>query len=486
MIACLACCGLSALLLVFASVSTQAAAADTNWPAGIQVMLDHTKPLQFSRGQRLPLYLWPAMNPGPLPPEKAERLVRELDARGVGVVCGWDWNRRDASLAEAVTLARAQQKARILVNVDATALLDSFFNGDTNTAHVDAAGRSFWDDSFGKKDMGCPFALEHRRAAIRERVEWFAAAYRQQGLRPGFVWADWEIDGPLEWNGAWAASQRCRRCRERIPEIENFLQFQKTLRDLRADLQRDVYAAPLRARFPGVLVGNYAVHPHDGFRYWYDYFEKDAPELPGLSDQRARYRHWAAEFEGTDFTCAMPVVYTWERLYRWYDFHPPDYRWFYNLLLEASSVGRHTPPTVPIISFVHWHTTAPAERPDPAVKQMSEWAYQELLWHMLLRGTDTFYLWCPANEQAKEVQLLHPVWAAAQEYGEFLERGIPITFDVPKRPGPVVSGLQLADRVLVRRTDFAEAQEAVELAVRGRRLRVSASAGRCQVLELNR
>jgi hypothetical protein len=27
------------------------------------------------------------------------------------------------------------------------------------------------------------------------------------------------------------------------------------------------------SRFPGVLVGNYVVYPHNGFRYWYDYFE---------------------------------------------------------------------------------------------------------------------------------------------------------------------------------------------------------------------
>ena len=73
---------------------------------------------------------------------------------------------------------------------------------------------------------------------------------------------------------------------------------------------------------------------------------------------------------------------------------------------------------------------------------------------MLLRGTDTFYMWCGKNQYAKETELVHEVYASAQQYGEFLEKGIPITFDIPKEPGPVVSGLKLGNNVLVRRTDF--------------------------------
>src|SRR5262249_987424 len=120
---------------------------------------------------------------------------------------------------------------------------------------------------------------------------------------------------------------------------------------------------------------------------------------------------------------AMPVIYPWSWTWNWYDFEPGDYRWFYNGLLEASSVGRNTPAHVPIVAFVHWHTVdvgrsvddgAPKDAGAPA-QQMSEHTYQELLWHMLLRGTDTFFLWCTESENAKEVALLHPVWAAAQE-----------------------------------------------------------------------
>jgi hypothetical protein len=188
----------------------------------------------------------------------------------------------------------------------------------------------------------------------------------------------------------------------------------------------------------------------------------------------------------------MPVVYPWSWCWNWYDFAPGDYRWFYNGLLVASNAGRHTPPHIPIIAFVHWHTVevglseregGPPAGSQPA-QQMSERTYQELLWHMLLRGTDSFFLWCTQKESQKEVQLLHPVWAAAQAYGEFLEGGVPITFEVPPRPGPVISGLRLGQRVLVRRTDFTSDTAPVTIQVGEQRLQVSAAPGRCQILTL--
>jgi hypothetical protein len=190
----------------------------------------------------------------------------------------------------------------------------------------------------------------------------------------------------------------------------------------------------------------------------------------------------------------MPVVYPWSWCWNWYDFEPGDYRWFYNGLLVASNAGQYTPKDVPIIAFVHWHTVDvgltekegdPPASYEPA-RQMSEETYQELLWHMLLRGTDTFFLWCQTKEQRKEVQLLHPVWAAAQEYGDFLESCAPITFDVPAQPGPVVSGLRFKDRVLVRRTDFGDPDAPVTLTVAGQTLEVPSSPGQCQILSLDK
>ena len=59
-------------------------------PEPIRIVLDNTHPFAHPRGKRLPLYLWPAMNPGKLTDAQAENLVRELDRRGIGLVCRWD------------------------------------------------------------------------------------------------------------------------------------------------------------------------------------------------------------------------------------------------------------------------------------------------------------------------------------------------------------------------------------------------------------
>ena len=228
------------------------------------------------------------------------------------------------------------------------------------------------------------------------------------------------------------------------------------MREIRSDIQRATFGANVRDYFPEALVGNYGVYPHGGLRYWYDYFEKETPHAPFHLDQRARYREWANEFEGTGYTFAMPVVYTWYATFEWYDFDVPDYRWFYNMLLVGSNVGQHTPAATPIIPFVHWTTTAPPENPDPKVTQFSKEKYRELLWHLLLRGHDTFFLWCVSNELPDEIQLVHDVYAEAMNYRGFLDRGTPVSFEVPRQPGVVVSGLRLHDRVLVRRTEFGE------------------------------
>ena len=454
------------------------------WSERIQIALDNAQPLAYDRGGRLPLYLWPAMDPGALDDASAERLVRELDKRGVGLVCSWTMGSLDETLARGLTVARAQKKLGLMVNINATSLLYSFFNGDERTAHIDDSGKPFFDDCFGSGKMGCPFALDFRKQEIRDRVEYFAQKYKDAGLGVDFIFADWEIDGPLDVNRAIEASKKCTRCREHLGQDFGFPEFQKTMREMRSYLQSYAYSEPVLSMFPDALVGNYAVYPNDGYRYWYDYFEYYAEGQPYKADQKARYRQWYQDFPLTGYTFAMPVVYTWSPIYTWYDFDNSDYRWFYNMLLCASNAGKSTPPSVPIISFVHWHTVVLTEKPDPSVKQMSEESYQELLWHMLLRGTDTFHMWSGAEEFPKEVRLVHEVYAAAQQYGEFLERGMPITFDVPDKPGTVISGLALGDRVLVRRTDFDDNRNPVKIRVGVKDVFVEYAPGVCRILTL--
>ncbi len=453
------------------------------WPSHIQVVLDATKPLKFDRGERLPLYLWQAMDPGSLDDEATEELVNEFNKRGVGLISSWNPGNRQESLAQSVMIAKVQKKLNLRVNINANRCLYSFFNGDERTAHIDDEGRPFWDESFGKNKMGCPFALDLRRPHIQEQLEYFIKAFKKADLNVDFVFADWEIDGPIEFNEAHAASKRCRRCRDNISNIDDFEEFQKVLRKLRCELQREVYAEPIKKNFPGALAGNYGVYPHNGYRYWYDYYEYYVDGQPYQADERAKYRKWYNEFPETGYTFAMPVVYTWRRIFDWYDYVDTDYRWFYNMLLVASNAGKNTPSEIPIISFAHWHTIESKDFADSA-KQFSEDKYQELLWHMLLRGTDTFFLWCRKEEAAKEIQLVHQVYAEAQEYGEFLSNGKPINFSVPKQPGAVISGLRLGDRVLVRRTDFTRTSEAVEIIVDYRRIKVGVAPKNCQIISI--
>jgi hypothetical protein len=483
-----------AIVTTFLLCGAHLAQADTvPFPSTVQLVLDHTQPLAYPRGERLPLYLWPARNPGVWSDAQAETLVRNLDVRGVGLVMSWNAGALEQTLAAGLPVARAQKKLGVPINIDATGPMYSFFDGSPETAHIDDNGQPFFDESFGTKTMGCPFRLEHRIAPMRERMQSFIDAYAKEGLSLGFVFADWEIDGPLEWNHALAASKKCRVCRAHLRDTDDFLAYQDTLRRMRSRLQRMAYAEPVLEAFPEALVTNYAAYPNDGWRYWYDYFERYVPGQPARVEQGARYRHWANEFAETGYTAAMPVVYPWSWTWNWYDFQPGDYRWFYNGLLVASNAGRHTPADVPIVSFVHWHTVdvgrsevdgAPKDFGE-APQQMSEATYQELLWHMLLRGTDTFFLWCTEAENVKEVELLHPVWAAAQEYGAFLDKGTPVNFEVPSKPGSVVSGLRLGDQVLVRRTDFTDNTEPVNIEVAGRMLAVPRVDGTCQILQIS-
>jgi hypothetical protein len=454
------------------------------WPEKIQVILDNTSVLKYGTGKRLPLYLWPATDPGAFSDGMAEKLIEEMKKRGVGVVCSWSMKDTSDVFARCLPIARAQKKLGQRVNISATDLLDSFFNGDEATTHIDADGRPFFDNSFGDHKMGCPFTLDSRKDEIRKRVEFFVNRYKKEGLPVDFIFTDWEIDGPLEVNRAFEASKKCQRCCSHLGKDFTFQEFQQRMRELRAYLQSYSYSEPVLTQFPEALVGNYAVYPNDGYRYWYDYFEYYVEGQPFKQEQQARYRKWYNDFPLNGFTYAMPVVYPWSGIYKWYDFNNSDYRWFYNMLLNAGNAGRSTPRSIPVISFVHWHTIFEGAGADSTVKQLSKECYQELLWHMLLRGSDAFFLWCMEDENPEEVRLLHEVYAEAQQYGKFLDNGIPVTFDLPDHPGTVISGLAVGDSVLVRRTDFDQNHDNVRIMAGTKLIDIGYAPGKCSVISI--
>lgn len=475
---------LLAVILCFLSTTDRALGQLTDHEL-IREIIRTTTPLIEPRGDRLPLYLWPAHQLGTRDEEEMEVLIRRLEARGIAVLSNWRPGNEEA-FQKALRLGKLQQRLGSPISINATACTYAFFNGDPKTAHIDDRGKPFFDSSFSSsRKMGCPFALDHRLPEMKRRIEEPVKAYKEAGLDIHFIYADWEIDGPIEWNGAWQASKRCVRCRKNLPNIEDFTAFQRALRLKRSELQKAMLADSVSAHFPQALVGNYGVYPHDGFRYWFDYFEEFVEGAPHRVDGGAKYRRWFDEFPLTGYTFAMPTVYPWYDTHQWYDFEDSDYRWFYNMLLVGSNAGKSTSAEIPIITFVHWHTTEPPANPDPAVKQLSREKYQELLWHLLLRGHDALFLWSPRDEALEEAQLVHQVYAASHAYREFLLEGKPIAFEVPTMPGPVVSALQLGSRLLVRRTDFDARTSPVTLKVNGQTLAVPRTEGRCLVLELN-
>ena len=425
-------------------------------PQPIQTVLDHTHPLTHPRLNRQPLYVWSIHHALNVVPDSQSRIIlAQLESRGIAYCVNWNHQSFDSSLKEGIRIARIQQSLGLEVSVNANSCLYSLFDGTDETAHIDQHGEVFWDHSFGPK-TGCPFALQHRIPVIRQRIESFVNGYLEAGVGIDFIFADWEIDGPMEWNEAWEHSKRCTRCQDHLPVNHDFRTFQTVLRRLRSDMQNRMFAAPVLAAFPGALVGNYAVHPHDGHRYWYDYSEKLPENAPVITEHKAKHREWAPEFEASGYTLSMPVVYTWHPIYDSLPFESSDYRWFYNLLKVASNAGAHTSAVTPSVPFVHWHTTAPPDSPSDEVKQFSEERYQDLLWHMLLRGHDSFFLWCLQKELPKEVSLLHEVYADSMQYSDFILKGAPVEQYVPGLPGTVLSGLRLGEKALIKRTDFSD------------------------------
>ncbi len=468
------------------AVESATMSVPSNIPDNIRTVLDALTPLANERGDRELVYQYSVGNLSELSEEDAMWVVAELAKRGIGVITNWQPGANlDAVVAEGIRIAEIQESLGLTVATDANSILHRFYDGDTGTAHVDEAGEPFWDESFAGSKMGCPFALGHRMPVILARVAAYAEAYHAAGVPLDIVTADWEIDGPHEWNEAWEHSKRCARCRSNMPNIDDFAAFQAAMRQLRGQLLRECYVAPILHRFPDALVTNYAVYPNDGWRYWYDYFEYQQPELPHKMDQADRHRPWYNDFFESGLTLAMPVVYTWYNIHDSYpEFTNSDYRWFYNMLLVGSNAAASTPPGIPIATFVHWHTTAPPAE-SPNVPQMSSEAYQELLWHLLLRGHDIFYSWTPMDELAEEIRLIQEVYDASLEHNEWIEYGTPVSFEVPREQGSVVSGLRLGNRVLVRRTDFDDAARDVTISVDGRTVSVPAAPGACQVISLD-
>lgn len=228
-------------LLLLAVLAGHVAPAEPSDRELIRSIIDATAPLEAPRGDRLPLYVWPAHALGTTDEDELVQILTALEARGMAAIASWKPNDPEA-LEDALRLARLQKRLGLPISVSATSSTYAFFNGDLETAHIDADGNPFFDNSIEtSRKMGCPFAIDYRIPEMHARISTAVDAYVGAGLELDFVYADWEIDGPLEWNDAWEHSKRCQRCRRHVPDIENFRSFQKAIRQKRADIVFDCF-----------------------------------------------------------------------------------------------------------------------------------------------------------------------------------------------------------------------------------------------------
>lgn len=470
-----------ALLFILTSLSVAGEAAKLS---DAERVLAVTKPLEHPRGGRPPLILWSPNFPTQASDDELERILKELNTRGIAFLTRWQHGKIEQHAPNAIRIAKLQKKLGMETVIDGTGIAHGFYDGTPSTGHVSADGKPFFDSSFFWRP-GCPFAVQSRFAPMRERTEAYLKAYAEAGVPVDYWLADWEFDGPEEWNDGWASAQRCTRCQEKIPDLaKNFEAYSKAVRSVRAQMQREVFTAPILKQFPAARVGNYAIAPHDGHRYWWDFFEQRKEGLPYAREHKALYRPWADEFTPSGYTCAMPVLYTWYHYAADYEFKNPQYRWFYPLLKEATSAARHTPKQIPSLAFVHWTTTNPPKEGLPqGFEPMSRAMYQEFLWHALLRGHDGFAMWCPANELEAEVPAVHEVYAQSQAYAEFLEQGEPVLWEVPAESSSVISALKWNNKYLVRRTDFEPNPRVIRIDIEGQSVDIPSAEGKCQLIE---
>jgi len=452
----------------------------------IDIVLKNTKPLEYERGDRFPLFFWHLRGTRSDDEREMEQTMKELNERGLVIVPSWTTNPRqkEEAMRRAIAIARIQNRLGIPAYAFAGNTGAGFYR-DEETWHIDENGNRFPDTSHvPRHKLGCPF-VKSGWDAVAEQIREWVRAYKRAGARLDGVWFDWEATGPSEWNDSWEICKRCVRCRKELGEegLKDFSVFQEKIRRIRCAMQK-MFVDVIHEEFPRANVANYGVYPLGGYRYWWDYYEKMVEGAPAKRDQRAIYRKWFNEFPLTGFTIGMPVIYGWGRIYGEYDYEDTDYRWFYNMLLVFSDSAAHRPKGVPLVCWVNRFVKLP-DTPEDAVP-LSEEKYRELLWHIWLRGADGMYIWCREEDMLRELIPVHEVYAAALKYRDFLEKGTPVTYDVPKTEGAVVSALKLGDRLLVRRTDFGKApRRDVVLQVDGRSVTIPASlSGKTEIIEL--
>jgi hypothetical protein len=121
----------------------------------IRAIIDNTEPLEAPRGERLPLYVWPAHALGTTDEDELVEILTALEARGMAAIASWKPNDAGA-LEDALRLARLQERLGLPISVSAT----SSTYGFSTATH--------------KPRMSTPTAIPSSTSRFRPSAGWVA------------------------------------------------------------------------------------------------------------------------------------------------------------------------------------------------------------------------------------------------------------------------------------------------------------------------
>src|SRR5438093_12028863 len=97
-------------LIFFAVLSVACCCGEEKGPSPLEVVLKETQPLKFPRGERLPLFLWTPDYSATADDAELERVIKELDARGISLLARWHAGDVEKTSALPLRIAKIQKK----------------------------------------------------------------------------------------------------------------------------------------------------------------------------------------------------------------------------------------------------------------------------------------------------------------------------------------------------------------------------------------
>ena len=409
------------------------------------------KPMRHDMKARMPLVLWnfPLPRNDDLVKLRSDGTLRKhidtLAARGIvpTVEMGWEWTPAGA-MAMARTLQEAGRPVYVLLpRVD---LLEGTAYRDCNA----------WGEGPDATRRG-----ETRKwpclplADPKLTAEWLRGQlqpFKDAGIPLAAVWFDDECL-PHPWNGCYEAQRASAECRKHYPAgvMDNFAAFRKWADAFRFDLFTKGAAEPVKAMFPGVLVGEYG------------------DEVSGTDKRYGLDVQMPSAYANT---CDLPRAFKDRQVTQ-----PAADLFYFRQLLEI--VSRASAKVIAGKLSMPYISRFVVDNPDEKYRfPMSQDVYRELVRHVWLRGADGLYLFnlgYPTTPQTvtaefsfQSVEDARSVTDELLAHREFLDKGAAMTFAVPKAVDAeaVWSGRRLpGGRCLVRAVSLGKDDSRVRVGV---------------------